>query len=97
MNRQVHLTTVIKPSLRLLGFVVLVLVLNSLWSSAHAASITSGKQTIQALYIPLADHYAAVVAYEEYRLYFQSGEADIKQAVNDIDIFADTRFDNKAN
>jgi len=96
MNRQVHFTTVIKPSLLLLGF-VRVLISNSLWSSAHAASITSGKQTIQALYIPLADHYAALVAYEEYRPYFQSGEADIKQAGNDIDIFADTRFDNKAN
>jgi len=67
MNRQVHPTTVIKPSPLLLGLVVLVLILNSLWNSAHAVPVTPGKQTIQALYIPLADHYAALVAYEKYR------------------------------
>lgn len=34
---------------------------------ARAAESGSGKQPIKALYIPLADHYAALVAYERYR------------------------------
>ncbi len=43
------------------AFLLLALILFSNTSTANK------KQTIQALYIPLADHYAALVAYERYR------------------------------
>jgi len=52
-------------NLKLFGQYTLLIILLILQTSiVHA---TSGKQTIKALYIPLADHYAALVAFERYR------------------------------
>ena len=45
------------------GFIALIL----LASSSLCVSANNVKQSIHALYIPLADHYAALVAYERYR------------------------------
>lgn len=36
-------------------------------SAMGTAPVTAAKQTIKAIYIPLADHYAGIVAYEKYR------------------------------
>jgi len=41
-----------------------------------------GKQVIKALYIPLADHYAAVVAYEKYGKQMQHADFQIEQMKN---------------
>ncbi|OUS09455.1 nitrate ABC transporter substrate-binding protein [Gammaproteobacteria bacterium 53_120_T64] len=40
------------------------------------------RQTIKALYIPLADHYAAIVAYERYREQMQFADFQIEQMGN---------------
>ncbi|MBL4783087.1 MAG: ABC transporter substrate-binding protein [Porticoccaceae bacterium] len=40
------------------------------------------RQTIKALYIPLADHYAAIVAYERYREHMQFADFQIQQMAN---------------
>ena len=40
------------------------------------------RQTIKALYIPLADHYAAIVAYERYREQMQYADFQIEQMGN---------------
>ena len=37
------------------------------------------KQTIKAIYIPLADHYAGIVAYEKYRDKMQKADYVIKR------------------
>ncbi len=47
-----------------------------------ASSMAAGKQTIKALYIPLADHYAALVAYERYREKMQHADFQITQMKN---------------
>lgn len=53
---------------RKIMFSLLVLVLLGTQSlPTLAIESTSGRQVIKALYIPLADHYAALVAYERYR------------------------------
>ena len=43
---------------------------------------TEPRQTIKALYIPLADHYAAIVAYERYREQMQYADFQIEQMGN---------------
>ena len=50
--------------------------LAALWLSlvAATANAESGKETIHALFIPLADHYAAIVAYEKYRLHMEHAD-----------------------
>ena len=40
------------------------------------------RQTIKALYIPLADHYAAIVAYERYREQMQFADFQIQLTNN---------------
>lgn len=42
----------------------------------------SAKTTVKALYIPLADHYAAVLAYERYRDQMQHADFQIQQMPN---------------
>ncbi len=42
----------------------------------------SPRQSIKALYIPLADHYAALVAYERYRRQMKHADFQIKQMKN---------------
>jgi len=42
----------------------------------------SDKKTVKALYIPLADHYAALVAYERYRDQMQHADFQIEQMKN---------------
>lgn len=51
----------------------------SLSFSAHASST---KQSIKALYIPLADHYAALVAYERYKKDMKYADFEIIQMKN---------------
>ncbi|MEZ0185857.1 MAG: hypothetical protein AB9Q23_05660 [Candidatus Reddybacter sp.] len=45
-------------------------------------AVTETRQTIKALYIPLADHYAAIVAYERYREQMQYADFQIEQMGN---------------
>lgn len=52
----------------------------SFGTGANAAS--SSKKTIKALYIPLADHYAALVAYERYRDKMQYADFQLQQMKN---------------
>jgi len=57
-------------------------------------SVANERETIKSLSIPLADHYAALVAYERYafkmknwdffRSYFQSGEVDMAFVMNPL-------------
>jgi len=47
-----------------------------------AATTETNKQLIKALYIPLADHYAALVAYERYRDKMQYANFQIEQMKN---------------
>jgi len=58
-------------TIMLLAFIVL-----------SSSSIANKKQTIQALYIPLADHYAALVAYERYRDEMVHADFQIKKMGN---------------
>jgi len=50
--------------------------------TATLALATESRQTIKALYIPLADHYAAIVAYERYREQMQYADFQIEQMAN---------------
>lgn len=50
--------------------------------SCNAVAGKSKKQSIKALYIPLADHYAALVAYERYREKMQYADFQIEQMKN---------------
>lgn len=50
--------------------------------SLTAYSQNNKKQTIKALYIPLADHYAALVAYERYRNKMKYADFQIEQMKN---------------
>ncbi len=54
-------------------FVVSIFVMKNGWTQ---------KQTIKALYIPLADHYAALVAYERYRDKMEYADFQIEQMKN---------------
>lgn len=66
----------------ILFFVVLFIsTVNSYADEQQPASIPV-KQTIKALYIPLADHYAALVAYERYRERMQFADFQIEQMKN---------------
>ncbi len=47
--------------------------------TVHAAT---ARQSIKALYIPLADHYAALVAYERYRRQMKHADFNIEQMKN---------------
>ncbi len=59
---------------------LLIFVVCSFGTAANAAS--SSKKTIKALYIPLADHYAALVAYERYRDKMQYADFQLQQMKN---------------
>ncbi len=58
------------------------LLLLTLCFSANVAATSTHKQTIKSLYIPLADHYAALVAYERYRGQMQHADFQIEQMEN---------------
>ena len=60
---------------------VIVLILPTLFVSVSYAE-GEQRQLIKALYIPLADHYAAIVAYERYRQDMQYADFQIKQMPN---------------
>jgi NitT/TauT family transport system substrate-binding protein len=49
---------------------------------AQAAGPGTVRQTVRALYIPLADHYAALVAYERYRSQMVHADFQIEQMKN---------------
>lgn len=49
---------------------------------AQAASGGNARTTVHALYVPLADHYAALVAYERYRQRMQHADFRIEQMKN---------------
>ena len=49
---------------------------------SNALAAKSQKQLIKALYIPLADHYAALVAYERYRHKMKQADFQIEQMKN---------------
>ncbi len=70
-----------------------------------AAETNSDIQTIHARYIPLADHYAALVVYEPYREHMNHADFKVEQMKNrdllrayfqsgkiDIHEFSNTRF-----
>ena len=53
-----------------------------LWLISFCANATAGRQTVHALYIPLADHYAGVVAFERYRDQMVHADFQIEQMKN---------------
>ncbi len=59
--------------------IIFLLLFNGVTSVAIAGN---NKQRIKALYIPLADHYAALVAYERYRGKMQYADFQIEQMKN---------------
>lgn len=77
MNKQANVKTVIK-SRYLPACLILALIFNPL----VAGTATAGKQTIKALYIPLADHYAALMAYEKYHHKMKHADFQIEQMKN---------------
>ncbi len=62
--------------------IFIVLFFISMVTSTAFAKTNLTKQTIKALYIPLADHYAALVAYERYRDKMVHAKFEIKQMKN---------------
>ncbi|VAW99554.1 ABC transporter, substrate-binding protein (cluster 10, nitrate/sulfonate/bicarbonate) [hydrothermal vent metagenome] len=62
-------------------FVSLILVFYCGFSVVFAAS-AANRRVIKALYIPLADHYAALVAYERYRHKMKQADFQIQQMKN---------------
>ena len=50
--------------------------------NANAIAENASRKTIKALYIPLADHYAALVAYERYRDKMQYADFQLEQMKN---------------
>jgi len=64
----------------------MILLLAMFWSSricaVQAVEAGTARQTVHALYIPLADHYAALVAYERYRKTMVHADFRIEQMKN---------------
>ncbi len=44
-----------------------------------STAFTEGKESIKAIYVPLADHYAGIVAYEKYRYHMENADYTIEQ------------------
>ena len=63
-------------------YIVRMMLVFMLTSCAVYASATTTRHTINALYIPLADHYAALVAYERYRDKMRYADFHIEQIKN---------------
>ncbi|AQS39002.1 ABC-type nitrate/sulfonate/bicarbonate transport system, periplasmic component [Shewanella psychrophila] len=61
-----------------LAFVITLFFVLAVSASAHGAD----KKVIKALYIPLADHYASIVAYERYREQMKYADYQIEQMKN---------------
>ncbi len=71
----------VRSSHRLITYLAVVITMVfvlTLSASAH----TSERKEIKALYIPLADHYASIVAYERYRSEMQYADFQIEQMKN---------------
>jgi len=79
MHRLMTVTKV-TPPLHVVAWLVLMLTL--FCGIPHAVAATVGKKLIHALYIPLADHYAALVAYEKYRHKMKHADFQIEQMKN---------------
>ncbi len=62
--------------------ILLLTVFLSVSSNVYAINTNSNRQTVKALYIPLADHYAALVAYERYRDKMQHADFQLQQMKN---------------
>ena len=73
-------------SLHTKAWVVVLLLLLPLFCNVHAAlkqtKVPPAKQPIKAIYIPLADHYAALVAYEKYRHQMKYADFRLQQMKN---------------
>lgn len=54
-------------SFRLIMRVAVLMLFGTEMASAQEASNAVPRQTVRAIYVPLADHYAGIVAYEKYR------------------------------
>lgn len=63
-------------------YLAIFLAVLSFSSVAETSTPNSEKKLIKALYIPLADHYAALVAYERYRSEMQFADFQIEQMKN---------------
>ncbi len=61
---------------------ILVVALTVSGALVYAEPSAKGKQEIKALYIPLADHYAALVAFERYRDQMKHADFQIEQMKN---------------
>ena len=79
MNRKIRITAIIKKHYMLAS---LVLLLVSYIPCCNIYAATPEKKIIKALYIPLADHYAALVAYEKYRKKMKYADFRIEQMKN---------------
>ncbi len=79
MNRPIE-NTISTKNTYLLAPLILLLISYIPYNNVYAS--TSKKQTIKALYIPLADHYAALVAYEKYRKKMKYADFQIEQMKN---------------
>jgi len=56
--------------------------INNSFAVTQSKQTLNSRQTIKALYIPLADHYAALVVYERYRLKMQYASFEIEKMKN---------------
>lgn len=72
----------LKLNILYLYFKYTLVILFCIGFSSSLTLADSRKQTIKALYIPLADHYAALVAYERYRSKMKYADFQIEQMKN---------------
>lgn len=77
MYKFVNVQILSKRYLTLIGLVFFTTVFNT-----NVLAENSIKKTIKALYIPLADHYAALVAYERYRDKMEYADFQLEQMKN---------------
>jgi len=68
-----------QPAIRKIYFRVLTAFWIGIFVLGAAAVTYAQKQTIKAIYIPLADHYAGIVAYEKYRGQMQKADYQIER------------------
>ena len=66
----------------LLFSILLTLPLAAMSEDTTSSPSNAQKQTIKSLYIPLADHYAALIAYERYRDQMKYADFQIEQMGN---------------
>ncbi|WP_256717759.1 ABC transporter substrate-binding protein [Shewanella sp. UCD-KL12] len=77
------MSVAVRSSHRLITYLAVVIVMVFIIAlSASANTSASERKKIRALYIPLADHYASIIAYERYRGEMKHADFQIEQMKN---------------